>query len=101
MNYTQRPSDESMFSILDAAEQHIYEKVKAEVREVVTERLLGEFDELIQDAINSAFSEIIFKISAERDVFSRAEDVRVLVEWIKCKEGEKKYITKTVVEEVS
>jgi hypothetical protein len=101
MSNMQRPSDESMFSILDTAEQYIYGKVKATVRESVTEKLLEEFNGIIQEAINSAFSEIIFKIAAERDVFSRAEDVRVLVEWVKCREDKKKYRIRNVVEEVA
>jgi hypothetical protein len=99
MTYSNRVSDESLYTILDTTEKFIYEKVRESVRESVTEKLLGELNELIQEAINSALSEIIFKISADRGVFNRTEDVRVLVEWLKCKEQKKKYVTRTIVEE--
>jgi len=92
------PSDAALFSVLDAAEQYIYEKVRTEVREAITKRLSEEFNELIQDAVTSAFAGIVFKIHSERDVISRTEEVRVLVEWVKSKEKKKEYRTKTVME---
>ena len=99
MTYPPRASDESLFTLLDTAEQFILERVRQSVRQAVTEKLLAEFNELIQEEISSALSDIVFSMCADKDPFNRTEDVRVLVEWIKCREQKRKFRTRSVIEE--
>jgi ribosomal protein S25 len=91
----------SIHSIIDTAEQHIYEKVRKEVRVEVTRTLLKEFDALIQEKINAAFAEITFNMYSETDMMTRSDYIKVFVEWIKAREEKRRYRTKTVVEEIA
>lgn len=86
-------------SVLDAAERYILEKVREETRRTVTEKLLAEFDELLQDSITKCLSEITFQMFQERDVVSRSDYVTILVEWIKAREQKRRFKTQQVIVE--
>jgi hypothetical protein len=89
-----------MFSVLDAAEQYVVEKVRSEVSRTVREKLEAEFNALVQEKLNEILPQIIIQMREERDITSRTDDVRVLLEWVKCREEKKAFRTETVVKEV-
>ena len=88
-------------SLLDCAEQHIIEMVRARVRQQVEERLLNEFSELIQDETEKALAEISFDLHKEGDMLTRQDRLHVLITWAKAKEGKKRFReVASLVEEV-
>jgi hypothetical protein len=90
----------SMFSVLDAAEQYVVERVKSEVARTVREKLEAEFNALVQEKLNEILPQIIIQMRVDRDIMSRTDDVRVFLEWVKCREEKKTFRTETVVKEV-
>jgi hypothetical protein len=90
-----------MFSVLDAAEQYVVEKVRSEVSRTVREKLEAEFNALVQEKLNEILPQIIIQMRVDRDIMSRTDDVRVLLEWVKCREEKKTFRTETVVKEVN
>jgi hypothetical protein len=89
-----------MFSVLDAAEQYVVERVKSEVARTVREKLEAEFNALVQEKLNEILPQIIIQMRVDRDIMSRTDDVRVFLEWVKCREEKKTFRTETVVKEV-
>lgn len=89
-----------MFSVLDASEAYVVERVRSKIKEEVQRKLIEEIAELIQETTNKIVSEMIITLHSERDVMRRAEQVHVLLEWIKCREEKKRYVSETVVKEV-
>ena len=90
-----------MFSVLDASEAYVVERVRSKIQEEVQRKLTEEISELIQETTNKLVSEMIIKIHSDKDIMRRAEEVHVLLEWIKCREEKKRYVSETVVKEVS
>ena len=91
---------ESAFSVYDAAEQHVFAEVRREVPETVRQKLLEEFDQLVQAEVTKALAEIIFRSRTTGDPLTRAMDVHVLIQWLKCREEKKRFRAREVVEEV-
>ena len=89
-----------MFSVLDAAEQYVVEKVRSEVSRTVREKLEAEFNALVQEKLNEILPQIIIQMRVDRDIMSRTDDIRVFLEWAKCREEKKTFRTETVVKEV-
>ena len=89
-----------VFSVLDASEQYVVEAVRSKIREEVQRKLTEEIVELIQETTNKVISEMLITLYSEKDIMRRAENVHVLLEWIKCREGKKHYMSETVVKEV-
>ena len=77
--------------LLDCAEQHIIEMVRARVRQEVREKLLNEFSDLIQAETEKALAEISFDLHREGDMLTRQDRLHVLITWAKAKEGKKRF----------
>jgi len=88
---------ESAFSVLDVAEKAIVAQVKEEISRTVHERLSREFSELIQEETNRALENMIINLAHEKDSLRMADNVRILVEWIKCREEKRRLRTTTVI----
>lgn len=87
--------------LLDCAEQHIIDMVRARVRQQVKEKLLNEFAALVQAETEKALAEISFDLHKENDMLTRQNRLHVLITWAKAKEGEKRFReTVSLVEEV-
>jgi hypothetical protein len=67
----------------------------------VTRKLSEEFNDLIQSETNKAISEIIIRMYSSRDVLVRAEELHILLEWVKSREEKKRFTTETIIREVS
>jgi L-lactate utilization protein LutB len=85
--------------LLDCAEQHIIEMVRARVRQQVEERLLNEFSELIQAETEKALAGICFDLHMEKDFMTHSDRLQILLTWAKAKEGKKILRSKTIVTE--
>jgi L-lactate utilization protein LutB len=94
----QKPFGE-IHSLLDCAEQHIIEMVRARVRQQVEERLLNEFSELIQAETEKALAGICFDLHMEKDMLTHSDRLQILLTWAKAKEGKKILRSKTIVTE--
>jgi len=87
--------------LLDCAEQHIIDRVRARVREEVREKLLSEFAALVQAETEKALAEISFDLASQQDMLTRQDRLHVLITWAKAKEGKKRFReTANIVEEV-
>jgi len=91
----------SYSTAFDLAEQYIIEQVKNEVRHGVTKKILDELEADIQAAVEKALCEITFNLQYETDVMRRADQLHVLVEWVKCRQQKRKYRERRIVEEVT
>lgn len=85
--------------LLDCAEQHIIEMVRARVRQQVEERLLNEFSELIQAETEKALAGICFHLHMEKDFMTHSDRLQILLTWAKAKEGKKILRSKTIITE--
>jgi len=94
----QKPFGE-IHSLLDCAEQHIIEMVRARVRQQVEERLLNDFSELIQAETEKALAGICFDLHMEKDFMTHSDRLQILLTWAKAKEGKKILRSKTIVTE--
>lgn len=94
-------NQDHIFTVLDASEQYVLQRVREEIKREVTRKLTEEFNELIQSETNKALSEIVIKMHGHKDPLMRAEEVHILLEWVKSREEKKRYVTETVVREVT
>jgi len=86
-------------SLLDCAEQHIVDRVRARVRQQVEEKLLNEFSKLIQAETEKALAGICFDLHKEKDMLTQQDRLQILLTWAKAKEGKKILRSKTIVTE--
>jgi hypothetical protein len=91
----------SCTTVFEVAERHIIEQVKNEVRHSVTKKILDELEEDIQSAVDKALCEITFNMQHEIDILRRADQLHVLVEWVKCRQQKRQYRERRIVEEVT
>jgi hypothetical protein len=90
-----------MFTVLDASEQYILQQVREEIKREVTRKLSEEFNDLIQSETNKAISEIMIRIYKHEDALMRAEEVHILLEWVKSREEKRRHVSETILKEVS
>jgi hypothetical protein len=88
-------------TVFDAAEQHIIELVKREVRHNVKKKILDELETDIQAAVDKALCEITFNLQYETDHMRRTDQLFVLVEWVRCRQDKRKYRERRIIEEVT
>ena len=91
------PEIQKHLDLLDCAELHVIEMVRARIRKEVEIRLLQEFATLIQDETEKALTQIVFRIASERDPLSHSDRLHVLVTWAKAAEGRKVFRQKTII----